>query len=115
MRWCAGTGCLTGDAPLGVLAARHREVGAVEEVRHRLRRVRARRARGGVVGQEQDAEGLVGQRVDERPDDVGVPALERRDLLVDRALVPGLVGGLDVQEEEVAVGERRQAASRCAT
>ena len=39
---------------------------------------------------------------------VGVPALERVDLLVDRALVPGFVGGLDVQQEEVAVGERRE-------
>ena len=44
----------------------------------------------------------------QRTDDVGVPALERRDLLVDRALVAGFVGGLDVQEEEVAVGERRE-------
>ena len=52
--------------------------------------------------------GCVAERVDERPDDVGVPALERRDLLVDRALVAGFVGGLDVQEEEVAVGERRE-------
>ena len=28
---------------------------------------------------------------------------------LDRVLVAGLVGGLDVQQEEVAVGERREA------
>ena len=62
----------------------------------------------GVIGQQEDPVVLVAERLDERTDDVGVPALERRDLLVDRALVPGFVGRLDVEEEEVAVGERRE-------
>ena len=59
-------------------------------------------------GRSSTRNGLVAERVDQRPDDVGVPALERRDLLVDRTLVAGFVGGLDVQEEEVAIGERRE-------
>ena len=83
-------------------------VGVEEQVRHRLRRVRPGRARRGVVGQEEHAERLVAQCVDQRTDDVGVPAFERCDLLVDGTLVARLVGGLDVEEEEVTVRERRQ-------
>ena len=68
------------------------------------------RAAHGVAwsGRRSTRNGSPPQRVDERADDVGVPALERRDLLVDGALVAGLVGGLDVEEEEVAVRERRE-------
>ena len=52
------------------------------------------------------------ERVDERTDHVGVPALERVDLHVGATLVAGLVGRLDVQHEEVAVGERRRGTRR---
>ena len=61
------------------------------------------------------------ERVDERADHVVVPLLERADLLGDVALVPGFVGGLDVEEEEVTVVERREGGvalrrrSRCRT
>ena len=48
------------------------------------------------------------ERIDERPDDLLVPLFERGDLLLDRALVAGFVGGFHVEQEEVAVGERRE-------
>ena len=108
MSSCAGTGSAPAT-PRSLYTPPGRVVLAVEEqVRHRVGGVRAQRARRGVVGQHQDAERLAVERVDERPDDVGVPALERRDLLVDRALVPGLVGGLDVEQEQIRALQRRE-------
>ena len=58
-------------------------------------------------GRQQDAKRRAAraERTDHGADDVGVPALERVDLLVGEPLMAGLVGGLDVQQEEVTVGE----------
>ena len=50
---------------------------------------------------------LAVERVDEGADDLLVPSFERRHLLFHRALVAGFVGCFDVEEEEVAIGERR--------
>ena len=98
-----------GDARLGVGAARAVNRRVEQQVRHRVGRVRAQRARRRMVGQEQHAIRLAIERVDQRTDHVAVPTLERGHLLPDLALVAGFVGGLDVQEKEVAVTERREA------
>jgi hypothetical protein len=58
-----------------------------------------------VVREQQDAErlGAGRERVDDRTDHVGVPTFERVDLHVREALMPGLVGRLDVQHEQIAI------------
>ena len=116
-----GNGGLVGDGRLGVAAAGSGCRVVDEQVGHGVGGVGAQGARRRVVGQQEDAVRLAAQRGVERADDLGVPALERRDLLGGVALVAGLVGGLDVQEEEVTVLERREArrglgaGSRCRT
>ena len=49
------------------------------------------------------------ERIDDRPDDVGIPAFERVDFDVGPALVTCFVGRLDMQYEQVAIRERAQA------
>ena len=47
------------------------------------------------------------EALDQRGEDPRVPVLEGLHLLLDVAGVPGLVGGLDVDEEEVGVAPER--------
>ncbi len=58
----------------------------------------------GMVGRDQDAAVAVGfERLEERADDVAVDPLERLDLGVGSPLVARLVGGLDVNADEVVI------------
>ena len=72
------------------------------------------RARRRVVGQQQDAVRLARrvERVDDRADDVASQRSSASTLTSARALVAGLVGRLDVQHEQVAIVERREARAR---
>src|SRR4051794_6470102 len=81
-----------------------------EEVRDRVRGVGPEPNRGRVVRHEQDPVVTeLRQRGDERADDLAIPGLERGDLLPRVLLVAGFVGRLDVEEEEVAIRQARQA------
>ena len=61
---------------------------------------------GRVVGRDQDPPPVVLlERLEDRADDVAVDPLEGLDLGVAAALVAGLVGGLDVDADDVVVGQ----------
>src|SRR4029453_178372 len=94
-----------GVLPTGSVARR-----VEQEIRNRLGGWGLDRARGRVVRHQQDGvrRPRLVERFGEWTDDVAVPSLERDDLLANVTLMRGLVGRLDVQQEEVAVPERRQ-------
>ena len=58
---------------------------------------------GGVVGRDEDPAAVGGDRPAERADDLAVDPLQGLDLGVGPAFVAGLVGGLDVDADDVVV------------
>src|SRR5690606_17320436 len=81
-----------------------------EQVGHGPAGVRAQLDRRRVVGQQQEPPGTeVVEPLDEAGEDAPVPRLQRRHLGLEVAGVARLVGGLDVEQEDVgAVGQRAQ-------
>src|SRR5205809_7144514 len=82
----------------------------VDDERHRLGSVRLERARGRVIGHDQQAPLAARgpQPLEQRADHLLVHVLDRLDLLLRVAHVAALVGRLDVQEEELALLEGAQ-------
>ena len=111
--WPATTGA-SATPRLGVRATGTVDRGVDEQVRHRVARVRLERAAASrgraagacATGRARRARSTRSVRISR------VPPLERAHLLVDVARVAGLVGRLDVDDEEVAVVARARRAPR---
>ena len=110
MRSWPGTSTQVGGGGLRVGAARPVLRRVDEQVRHRVGGVGLELHGRGVVGQQQQPPRTEGvEPVDQVGQDAAVPGLERLHLLLEVAGVAGLVGGLDVDQEQVgSVGQRAQ-------